>query len=109
MRIFGLAVVAAAGTAILGCSTGGVTAFASSHHHHSLGCGGGSGNGSNNLNNIGGGQNQILNGVNLLDNLFVPVLSPGSEAHQRVSTHGSRISHSRGAVDSGDTGVTDCG
>ena len=47
--------------------------------------------------------------MNLLDNLFVPVLSPGGRVHQRVRTGGARISHSRGAVDRASTGNTWCG
>ena len=119
MRIIGMGAVAAA--AALGCSAVSVTAYASHSSSHGGnggsaaangggggdsvggnggGCGGGSGNQSNDLNNALGGQTQILNGVNLLDNLFVPVLSPGARSDQNSRTSGSTISHSRGAVDS---------
>jgi hypothetical protein len=130
MRMIGMAALAA--TAALGCSAVSVTAYASSGHSSSrggdggnasssggeggdsiggngTGCGGGSGGGSNDLNNILGGQTQILNGVNLLDNLFVPVLSPGGRVHQRTSAGSTRITHSRGAVDRARTGNTYCG
>src|SRR5438270_305523 len=122
MRMIGMAALAT--TAALGCSAASVTAYAShsssrggnggsasstggdggnSTGGNGVGCGHGNGGDSNDLNNIGGGQTQILNGVNLLDNLFVPVLSPGGRVHQRVRTSGSKISHSRGAVDRAST------
>ena len=56
-----------------------------------------------------GGQNQILNGANLLDNLFIPVLSPGSKPNQNSRAGGSTINHSRGASDSASTGNASCG
>ena len=72
-------------------------------------CGVLSGIASNDLNNILGGQTQLLNGVNLLDNLFVPVLSPGGKPHQTSRSGGSTIRNTRGAVDSGRTGNSSCG
>jgi hypothetical protein len=128
MRIIGMGAIATA--VALGCSAVSVTAYASHSSSHGGnggsasahggsggdsvggnggGCGGGSGNESNDLNNALGGQTQILNGVNLLDNLFVPVLSPGARSDQNSRTSGSRISHSRGAVDSARTGNSSCG
>jgi hypothetical protein len=128
MRVFGMAVLATA--AALGCWAVSVTAYASHSSSHGGsggvasanggdggnsvggnggGCGGGSGNESNDLNNALGGQTQILNGVGLLDNLFVPVLSPGTRSEQNSRAGGSRISHSRGAVDRARTGNSSCG
>jgi hypothetical protein len=128
MRMICMAALAT--SAALGCSAVSVTAYAShsssrggnggsasstggnggdSIGGNGVGCGHGNGGSSNDLNNIGGGQNQILNGVSLLDNLFVPVLSPGTRTHQRVRTGSSRISHNRGAVDRASTGNTWCG
>jgi hypothetical protein len=128
MRMIGMAALAI--SAALGCSAVSVTAYASRSSSHGgdggsatstggnggdstggngVGCGHGNGGSSNDLNNIGGGQNQVLNGVNLLDNLFVPVLSPGGRVHQRTRAGSSRISDSRGAVDRASTGNTWCG
>ncbi len=132
MRITSFAAIAAA--AVLGSSAMAVTTHASGGSGHasshggnggrasaSGGTGGDStgGNGilcgvlsgiaSNDLNNILGGQTQLLNGVNLLDNLFVPVLSPGGKPHQNSKAGGSTIKNSRGAVNSGRTGNSSCG
>jgi hypothetical protein len=132
MRILGLTAIAAA--AVLGSSAMAVTTHASGGSGHasshggnggrasaSGGTGGDStgGNGilcgvlsgiaSNDINNLLGGQTQLLNGVNLLDNLFVPVLSPGGKPDQNSKTSGSTIKNSRGAVDSGRTGNSSCG
>ncbi len=71
-------------------------------------CGVLSGIASNDINNLLGGQNQLLNGVNLLGNLFVPVLSNGSKPSQSQHSGGSSISGSRGATDSGVTGNSSC-
>jgi hypothetical protein len=74
-----------------------------------IGCGLLSGDLSNDINNLLGGQNQILNGANLLDNLFIPILSPGSKPNQNSHAGGSSISHSRGATDNASTGNSSCG
>jgi hypothetical protein len=71
-------------------------------------CGVLSGIASNDINNALGGQNQLLNGVNLLGNLFVPVLSNGSKPNSNQSSGGSRMSGNRGASDSGVTGNSSC-
>jgi len=128
MRMMGFAAIASA--AVMGVSAVGVTAHASRSSTHggnggrasanggtggdSIGgngvaCGILSGDLSNDLNNALGGQNQVLNGVSLLDNLFVPVLSPGGRVHQNSKVGGSRISHNRGAVDNSRTGNSSCG
>jgi hypothetical protein len=135
MRILGVAAITAA--AVMGSSAMAVTTYASrahggSGHASSHGGNGGrasasggtggdstGGNGilcgvlsgiaSNDINNLLGGQTQLLNGVNLLDNLFVPVLSPGGKPDQSSKTSGSTIKNSRGAVDSGRTGNSSCG
>jgi len=135
MRIMGIAAIAAA--AVLGSSAMTVVGHASKSHggsgrasseggnggraSSSGGSGGDStgGNGilcgvlrgdlSNDLNHVLGGQTQILNGVGLLDNLFVPVLSPGGKPHQNTRSGGSTIKNSRGAVDSARTGNSSCG
>jgi hypothetical protein len=74
-----------------------------------IGCGLLSGILSNDINNLLGGQTQILNGANLLDNLFIPILSPGSKPTQNSRAGGSSINHSRGASDSASTGNASCG
>jgi hypothetical protein len=74
-----------------------------------IGCGLLSGILSNDLNNVLAGQNQILNGANLLDNLFVPILSPGSKPNQNSKGGNSSISGSRGGTDSASTGNAACG
>ena len=74
-----------------------------------IGCGLLSGLLSNDINNLLGGQNQILNGASLLDNLFIPILSPGSKPNQNTHSGGSTISHSRGASDNASTGNASCG
>jgi len=135
MRIMGIAAIATA--AVLGSTAMTLTTHASKAHggnasSHSTGGNGGrasssggtggdstGGNGigcgllsgilSNDVNNLLGGQNQILNGANLLDNLFIPVLSPGSKPNQNSHAGGSSISGSRGATDSGSTGNASCG
>jgi len=128
MRMIGMAALAA--TAAMGCSAVSVTAYASRSSSHGgnggratssggnggdstggngVNCGWGSGNVSNDLNNVAGGQTQVLNGVNLLDNLFVPVLSPTGRVHQNSRAGSTRISHSRGATDNARTGNTWCG
>jgi hypothetical protein len=135
MRIMGIAAIATA--AVLGSTAMTLTTHASrahggSAHAKSTGGKGGSasstggtggdstgGNGigcgllsgilSNDINNLLAGQNQILNGANLLDNLFVPVLSPGSKPNQNSKAGGSSISGGRGATDSGSTGNASCG
>ena len=135
MRIMGIAAVATA--AVLGSTAMTITTHASKAHggngtaHSSGGTGGRAsssggtggdstgGNGigcgllsgilSNDINNLLGGQTQLLNGANLLDNLFVPVLSPGSKPNQNSRAGGSSISGSRGATDSGSTGNGSCG
>lgn len=71
-------------------------------------CGVLSGIASNDINNLLGGQNQLLDGVNLLGNLFVPVLSNGSKPHSSQTSGGSSISGARGASDSGSTGNSAC-
>ena len=111
MRMMGIAAMAAA--AVLGGSAMTLTTHASKAHGGSahasskggsggrasanggtggdstggngIACGVLSGIASNDINNLLGGQNQLLNGANLLDNLFVPVLSPGSKPSQRMS------------------------
>lgn len=135
MRLMGVAAISAA--ALMGSSALAVTTYASrahggSGHASSRGGNGGrasssggdggdstggngilcgvlSGNLSNDLNNALGGQLQLLDGVNLLDNLFVPVLSPGGKPHQNTRAGGSTIKNSRGAVDNARTGNTSCG
>jgi hypothetical protein len=135
MRIMGIAAIATA--AVLGSTAMTLTTHASrahggSAHAKSTGGKGGSasstggtggdstgGNGigcgllsgilSNDINNLLAGQNQILNGANLLDNLFVPVLSPGSKPNQNSKAGGSSISGSRGGSDSASTGNASCG
>src|SRR5438477_586345 len=85
---------ASAGGGTGGDSTGG----------NGIGCGLLSGLLSNDLNNILGGQNQILNGANLLDNLFIPVLSPGGKPHQNTRSGGSdrkRVVYGTGGAGSG--------
>jgi hypothetical protein len=135
MRMIGIAAIAA--TAVLGSSAMTVTSHASRSHGgsgkasthggaggraSSLGGDGGSstgGNGilcgvlsgiaSNDINNLLGGQTQLLDGVNLLDNLFVPVLSSGSKPNQNSKSAGSTIKGNRGATDTGKTGNGSCG
>lgn len=135
MRIMGIAAIATA--AVLGSTGMALTTHASKAHggsasSHSTGGTGGrassnggtggdstGGNGigcgllsgilSNDINNLLAGQNQLLDGTNLLDNLFVPVLSPGSKPNQNSNAGGSKISGSRGATDSASTGNTACG
>jgi hypothetical protein len=135
MRIMGIAAIATA--AVLGSTAMTLTTHASrahggSAHAKSTGGKGGSasstggtggdstgGNGigcgllsgilSNDINNLLAGQNQILNGANLLDNLFVPVLSPGSKPNQNSKAGGSSIKGGRGATDSASTGNASCG
>ena len=72
-------------------------------------CGVLSGIASNDINNLLGGQNQLLNGANLINNLFVPVLSPGSKTNQNANASGSKMSGNRGASTSGSTGNAACG
>jgi hypothetical protein len=72
-------------------------------------CGVLSGIASNDINNLLGGQNQLLNGANLINNLFVPVLSPGSKPSQSANANGSSMSGNRGASTSGSTGNAACG
>jgi hypothetical protein len=128
MRMMNLAAVAIVG--LLAGSAVSVTAYASKSSTHGgtggratanggdagsttggngVACGILSGNESNDINNALGGQNQVGNGVGVLDNLFVPVLSAGSRAHQNTRSGGSTISHNRGAVDNGSTGNSKCG
>ena len=135
MRIMGIAAIAAA--AVLGSSAVTVVGHASRSHGGSgrasseggnggrasssggdggdstggngILCGVLSGIASNDINNVLGGQTQILNGVDLLGNLFVPVLSPGGKPHQTSRSGGSTIKNSRGATDSGSTGNASCG
>jgi hypothetical protein len=135
MRIMGIAAIATA--AVLGSTAMTLTTHASKGHGGSahakstggkggsasstggtggdstggngIGCGLLSGILSNDINNLLAGQNQILNGANLLDNLFVPVLSPGSKPNQNSKAGGSSISGSKGATDSGSTGNAACG
>jgi hypothetical protein len=124
----GFAAIASA--AVMGVSAVSVTAYASRSSTHGgnggratanggnagdsiggngIACGILSGNLSNDLNNALGGQNQILNGVGLLDNLFVPVLSNGTRTHQTSKQGSSTIKNNRGAVDNGKTGNSSCG
>jgi hypothetical protein len=135
MRTMGIAALASA--AILGSTGMALTTHASKAHggsasSHSTGGNGGKasasggtggdstgGNGigcgllsgilSNDINNLLAGQNQLLDGTNLLDNLFVPVLSPGSKPNQNSNAGGSSIKGSKGASDSGVTGNAACG
>jgi hypothetical protein len=123
MRMIGIAAVAAA--AVMGGSAVTLTAHATQASGGSstsrggnggnsiggdgLGCGVLSGSLSNDLNNLLGGQIQLLNGVNLLDNVFIPVLSPGARPIQSATAGGSMISNSRGGTVSGSTGNTACG
>ncbi|HEX3607304.1 MAG TPA: hypothetical protein VH134_15385 [Candidatus Dormibacteraeota bacterium] len=94
----------AGGTAKSSGGTGG-----SSTGGNGILCGVLSGIASNDLNNILGGQNQLLNGANLLNNLFVPVLSPGSNPNQNSNAGGSSMNNNRGASTSGSTGNAACG
>jgi hypothetical protein len=106
MRMRHLAAIAAAAT--LSASAFTVVGHASSGGTGAA-CGAISGNEANDVNGLGGGQNQIGNSLGLLDQVLVGALGNAAGGSSSSHSTGSSIGGSSGATTGGTAGNASCG